>query len=234
MPISAVQQSDAVLHTYTRFFSSHPPTRSVPRDWTRFPVLHSRTPLPILSRWNSLHTHLKLPIHPTPCPHPPPLVTPSLLSMSVLHSPLGSTLGSGGPNRTPTLFSGLLPSPAASYLSREWEGSFSLPSLSICPAFILLPLYLPFIPLYGICLPFPEAKHEEGLQEEKGDDQQGEIQSQGFPKHYCFLYSSWNFFINHRSRLHGAHTPQTYVWIPAPGTFECDLSWKRVIADVIK
>ena len=30
-------------HTHTFFFSYHPPSCSIPRDWTPFPVLYSRT-----------------------------------------------------------------------------------------------------------------------------------------------------------------------------------------------
>ena len=41
VPISAVQQSGPVTHIYTFFSSYHPPSWSLPRDWTQFPVLSS-------------------------------------------------------------------------------------------------------------------------------------------------------------------------------------------------
>ena len=48
VPISAVQQSDPVIHTYPFFFSYYLPSGSIPRDWIEFPVLYSRTSLLIL------------------------------------------------------------------------------------------------------------------------------------------------------------------------------------------
>ena len=55
MPISDVRQSDPVIHICTFFFSYHPPSCSITRGWTQFPVLFSRTSLPTLSKCNSLH-----------------------------------------------------------------------------------------------------------------------------------------------------------------------------------
>ena len=53
MPISAVQQSDPVIHTYIYSFS-YLPSWCIPRDWILFPGLYSRTLL-IHSKCNSLH-----------------------------------------------------------------------------------------------------------------------------------------------------------------------------------
>ena len=55
MPISAVQQSDSVIHVYTFPFLYHPPSWSVPRDQIEFHVLYSRTSLLIHSKCNGLH-----------------------------------------------------------------------------------------------------------------------------------------------------------------------------------
>ena len=55
MPVSAVLQSDPVIHLYTRPFSHHLPSWSIPSDWTRFPVLSSRTSLLIHSKRSGSH-----------------------------------------------------------------------------------------------------------------------------------------------------------------------------------
>ena len=55
MPVSALQQGYPVVHIYTFFFSYHPPSCSIPSNWTQFPVLHSRTPLPLRSKCKRLH-----------------------------------------------------------------------------------------------------------------------------------------------------------------------------------
>ena len=60
VPISAVHhltQSYIYIHTYIYifffFFSNPPPSWSIPRDWTQFPVLYSRTSLFIHSQCNN-------------------------------------------------------------------------------------------------------------------------------------------------------------------------------------
>ena len=76
-PISAVQQSDPVIHTHTFPFSHYLPPWSIPRDWVQFPVLYSRTSLLYHSECNSWHL-------PAPTPNPShslpryPLATTSL------------------------------------------------------------------------------------------------------------------------------------------------------------
>ena len=55
MVIPAVQHSDPVLNIYTFPFSYYPPSWSIPRDWTEFPVLDSRTSWLIHSQCHSLH-----------------------------------------------------------------------------------------------------------------------------------------------------------------------------------
>ena len=65
--MSAIQQSDPVLHRFTFFFSYYCPSWSVPRDWTEFPVLHSRP------SWLVRSLHLRTPklcVQPTPSPSP--------------------------------------------------------------------------------------------------------------------------------------------------------------------
>ena len=47
VPISAVQQSDPVIHMSTFLFSYYLSSWSIPRDWIWFPVLYSRTSLPM-------------------------------------------------------------------------------------------------------------------------------------------------------------------------------------------
>ena len=53
--ISAIQQSDPLIHIYTLFFVCYLPSCSIPRDWLQFPVLYSRTSLLIHSKSNSLY-----------------------------------------------------------------------------------------------------------------------------------------------------------------------------------
>ena len=53
MPISAVQQSDPVIHVYTFFFSYYLPAWATPRDWISLPVQQDLTALH--SKGNSLH-----------------------------------------------------------------------------------------------------------------------------------------------------------------------------------
>ena len=48
VPISAVQQSDPVIHIYTFFLLYHLPSCPTPRDWTQFPVLCGRLITPNL------------------------------------------------------------------------------------------------------------------------------------------------------------------------------------------
>ena len=81
--------------------------------------------------------------------------------------------------------------------------ALSLAFLSFCSAFIPLPLYPPFILLYVICPPFPEAKNAEGLQEATGDHWKWKIHWQDFPKQYPFFISILNSFINNCSGLNG-------------------------------
>ena len=50
MPVSAVEHSDPVIPIQTFFFSYYPPSRSIPEDWTQFPVLYSRDSLLIHSK----------------------------------------------------------------------------------------------------------------------------------------------------------------------------------------
>ena len=50
--ISAVPQSDPVIHVHTFFFSYYLPSWSIPGDWRQFPVLYCRTSLLTL---NFLH-----------------------------------------------------------------------------------------------------------------------------------------------------------------------------------
>ena len=42
VPITAVDQSDPVIHTYTFFFLYYLPSCYITRDWIQFPVLSSR------------------------------------------------------------------------------------------------------------------------------------------------------------------------------------------------
>ena len=59
------------IHIHTFFFSYHPPSSSIPRDWTQSRVLHSRTSLPFHSKWN--HFHLLTPNSQSiPFPSAPP------------------------------------------------------------------------------------------------------------------------------------------------------------------
>ena len=51
--VSAVQHSDPVIHIHTFFFPYYLPPCPTPRDWTQFPVLHSRTSWLIQSEWKS-------------------------------------------------------------------------------------------------------------------------------------------------------------------------------------
>ena len=55
MPISAAQQRDSVIHIYTFLFSYSLPSWSIPRDWTEFPVLDTRTSCPIHPQCRSLN-----------------------------------------------------------------------------------------------------------------------------------------------------------------------------------
>ena len=59
LSISAIQQSDPVIHIYiymyTFFFSHYPPLCPIKSDWIQFPVLCSRISLLIHSKCNSLH-----------------------------------------------------------------------------------------------------------------------------------------------------------------------------------
>ena len=59
-------------HIHILFFSCYLPSCSNPRDWTQFPALYSRTPLPIRSKCNSLH--LPTPNSPS-IPFSPPIYT---------------------------------------------------------------------------------------------------------------------------------------------------------------
>ena len=70
VPISAVQQSDPVIHTVTFLFSYNLPSCSIPREWTEFPVLYSRTSLLSHSQFRSLHL---------PTPSSPSIPAPPLL-----------------------------------------------------------------------------------------------------------------------------------------------------------
>ena len=72
--VSAVQQSDSVIHKHTFFFSHYPPQLSITSDWVQFPVLYSRISLLIHSKCNSLH-----------------LLTPNSLSILLSLSPLATT-----------------------------------------------------------------------------------------------------------------------------------------------
>ena len=79
MLYSIVTQSYIYIHC---FFSYCLPSLPIPRDWTQFPVLYSRTSLPIHSKCNSLH--LPTPNSPSiPLPLHSPLATTSLFSKSV-------------------------------------------------------------------------------------------------------------------------------------------------------
>ena len=52
---SGVQHSDPVIHIYPFFSSYLPPSSSIPRDWTQFPVPYTAGPqLLIHSKCNSL------------------------------------------------------------------------------------------------------------------------------------------------------------------------------------
>ena len=53
--MSAIQQSDSVIHIYTFPFSYYLPSWSIPRDWMWFPVLCSRTSLLVHSKCKSPH-----------------------------------------------------------------------------------------------------------------------------------------------------------------------------------
>ena len=66
VPISAVQQSDPVIHLYTFFFSYHLPSRSIPRDWLSAPVLYSRTHCFSIPNARVCIYQPQLPVHPTP------------------------------------------------------------------------------------------------------------------------------------------------------------------------
>ena len=55
VPISAVQQSDPVIHIDTFPFLYYLPSWSNPRVWIWFPVLYSRTSLLVHSKCNSLY-----------------------------------------------------------------------------------------------------------------------------------------------------------------------------------
>ena len=52
LSISAVQQSDPVIHVYTFFFSYYLPSCSITSDWIESPVLYSRTSFLIHSKCN--------------------------------------------------------------------------------------------------------------------------------------------------------------------------------------
>ena len=52
MPISAIQQSDTVVHTHSL---SYLQSWSIPRNWIQFLVLYSKTSLLIHSKCRSLH-----------------------------------------------------------------------------------------------------------------------------------------------------------------------------------
>ena len=69
VPISAIQQSDSVLHIYIFFFKCSFPLWFIPGDWIQLPVLHSRTLLLTHSKGSSFHL-------PTPNSHSMPLPPP--------------------------------------------------------------------------------------------------------------------------------------------------------------
>ena len=77
--MSAVQQSDPAIHTYTFFFSYDLPSCSIPRDGREFPVLYSKTGWLIHSPCNNLHP-------PTPDSQSLPLPSPSLSATTSLFS----------------------------------------------------------------------------------------------------------------------------------------------------
>ena len=82
VPISAVQQSDHVIHLYIFSFLYYFPSWSIPGDWIYFLVLYSKTSLLIHSKYNSLHL-LTPNSQSIPLPLPFPLETTSLFFMSV-------------------------------------------------------------------------------------------------------------------------------------------------------
>ena len=75
-------------HIHTFPFLYYLPSWSIPRDWTQFPVLYSRTSLPIHSKC-SLHT-LTPNFQSIPLPFPFPLTTTNIFSMSVSVLQIGS------------------------------------------------------------------------------------------------------------------------------------------------
>ena len=82
LSISAVQQSDPVIHIYTFFFSYYLLSYSITSDWIQFSVLYSRTSLLIHFKCNNLHlpTPNSQSIPLPPCFH---LATTSLFSVSM-------------------------------------------------------------------------------------------------------------------------------------------------------
>ena len=71
MIISAVQQSDSVLHGHTSILSDSFPTEIITESWVGFPVLDSRCPLANQSFHipQSAYANSKPPVHPS---HPTP------------------------------------------------------------------------------------------------------------------------------------------------------------------
>ena len=72
VPISSVQHTDPFIHIFIYNIHTHSLSYIIfPRDWIEFPVLYSRTSLPIHSECHSLHLLTpNSPIHPTPSPLP--------------------------------------------------------------------------------------------------------------------------------------------------------------------
>ena len=80
LPYSEVTQSVLHMYIHTSLFLNYLSSRSIPRDWTQFPVLYSRTSLPIHPKYNSWHLITLVPQTPGPsCSLPrQPLATPGL------------------------------------------------------------------------------------------------------------------------------------------------------------